>query len=134
MLDQCLVVEAARFLANARRAAMRALGESHVMVYEFLWRSAQATYMFHFFGFGGNVYDVPVYRSQLIASIKGHGSALVWMTKTLGAKHPMTLEIRASLKVCFEEQLGWTLDDIPRGYIEAIDEIPRPPGHNDFWN
>ena len=56
------------------------------------------------------------------------------MTNTLGAKHPMTLGIRASLKLCFEAQLDWTLDDIPRDIVDALDEIPRPPGHNDFWN
>ena len=127
MLGQNLVIEAVRFLAKARRAAMRALGENHVMIYEFLWRSAQATYMIHFLGLNA-------YRGQLIASIEGHVDALVWMTNTLGAKHPMTLAIRASLKLCYEEQLDWTLDDIPRKVFEALDEIPRPPGHNDFWN
>ena len=45
----------------------------------------------------------------------------------------MTLAIRASLKLCFEEQLDWTLDDIPREHIEALDELPRPPGHKVFW-
>ena len=64
---------------------------------------------------------------------EGHVDALVWMTNTLGAKHPMTLAIRASLKLCFEEQLDWTLDDIPRKVFEALDEIPRPPGHKVFW-
>jgi hypothetical protein len=120
MLGQNLVIEAVRFLAKARRAAMRALGENHVMVYEFLWRSAQATYMFHFFGFGGNAY-----RGQLIASIEGHVDALVWMTNTLGPKHPMTLGIRASLRHCFEEQLDWTLDDIPKDILADLARIQR---------
>ena len=119
MLDQCLVVEAARFLANARRAAMRTLGENHVMVYEFLWRCAQATYMIHFFG--GNQY-----RGQLISSVEGHVRALVWTINTFGAKHPMTFEIRASLKLCFDEQLDWTLGDFPQGIFEDLAEILRP--------
>ncbi len=45
----------------------------------------------------------------------------------------MTLEIRASLKRCFEEQLDWTLDDIPRYYIEKLDWLPRLPGDKVFW-
>ena len=52
---------------------------------------------------------------------------------TLGIEHPTTLEMWASLKLCFEEQLDWTLDDIPRENIDALDEIPRPPGHKVFW-
>ena len=31
----------------------------------------------------------------------------------LGRHHPLTLGVVAAVKLCFEEQLDWTLDDIP---------------------
>ena len=96
------------------------------MLVEVLWRISQALYKLHFFGGDG-------YRDKLIASIDGHAKVLVWTTDTLGIVHPTTLEMWASLKLCFEEQLDWTLDDIPREHIDALDEIPRPPGHKVFW-
>ena len=68
-----------------------------------------------------------------MASIDGHMNVLAQSREVLGGEHPTTLEIWASLKLCFEEQLDWTLDDIPREHIDALDEIPRPPGHNVFW-
>ena len=90
------------------------------------WRIAQSIYKRHFFG--GNDY-----RDLLMASIDGHMKFLVQSTEVLGVDHPTTLAIRASLKLCFEEQLDWTLDDIPRKVFEALDEIPRPPGDKVFW-
>jgi len=126
MLDQNLVVEAVRFLGNAGRASAQALGHSHVIVAEFLWRTAQATYKLHFLG-GNN------HRGQLIASIEAHIEVLGRATNALGVTHPTTLEMCASLQLCFEEQLDWTLDDIPREHIDALDDIKRPPGHNVFW-
>ena len=68
-----------------------------------------------------------------MASIIFHIDVLKYSTVTLGIEHPTTLEMWASLKLCFEEQLDWTLDDIPRGDIEALDELPRPAGHKVFW-
>ena len=41
-------------------------------------------------------------------------------------KHPMTFEIRASLKLCFDEQLDWTLGDFPQQVFEDLAEILRP--------
>ena len=73
------------------------------------------------------------YRDALRASIKGHTTVLGRSSEVLGVEHPTTLAIRASLKACFEEQLDWTLDDIPRGHIDALDELPLPPGHKVFW-
>ena len=96
------------------------------MVYEFIWRTAQAGYKLHFFG-GDR------YRGYLITSIEAHVKVLVWATNTLGMVHPMTLEMWDSLKLCFEEQLDWTLDDIPRNRIELLDRFPRPPGYKVFW-
>ena len=130
MLDQDLVGEAWAHLVTSHSAAERALGESHAVCIEMHWRTAQALYKRHFFG--GN-HPGNDYRSALRASIDGHTIILVQSTEVLGIGHPTTLDIWASLQLCFEEQLDWTLDDIPRGYIEAIDEIPRPPGHKVFW-
>ena len=105
------------------------------MVSEFLWRTAQAAYMVHLFG-GSNYrggYLRGHYRGKLILSIEGHMKALAHAINELGVTHPTTLEIWASLQLCFEEQVDWTLDDIPREHIDALDEIPRPPGHKVFW-
>ena len=126
MLDQCLVFEASRLLAESYRAAERALGSSHALCIEMHWRTAQCLYKQHCFGGNG-------YRDALMASIIFHIDVLKYSTVTLGIEHPTTLGIWASLQLCFEEQLDWTLDDIPRGDIEALDEIPRPPGHKVFW-
>ena len=126
MVDQNLVDEAVAHLVTSHSAAERALGGSHAVCIEMHWRIAQSIYKRHFFG--GNDY-----RDLLMASIDGHTIILVQSTEVLGIGHPTTLDIWASLQLCFEEQLDWTLDDIPRGYIEAIDEIPRPPGHKVFW-
>ena len=125
MLDQNLVAEAWAHLTKSYHPAIGALG-IHAMVYEFIWRTAQAAHKLHFFG-GDR------YRGYLITSIEAHVKVLVWATDTLGIVHPMTLEMWDSLKLCFEEQLDWTLDDIPRKHIEALDEIPRLPGHKVFW-
>ena len=113
-------------LVTSHIAAHRALGGSHAICIEMHWRIAQSIYKRHFFG--GNDY-----RDLLMASIKGHTTVLRQSTKVLGVEHPTTLAIRASLKLCFEEQLDWTLDDIPRKVFEALDEIPRPPGDKVFW-
>ena len=126
MLDQNLVTEAVKHLVTSHSAAERALGGSNAVCIEMHWRTAQSIYKQHFFG--GNDY-----RDLLMASIDGHMKFLVQSTEVLGVDHPTTLAIRASLKLCFEEQLDWTLDDIPREHIDALDEIPRPPGHKVFW-
>ena len=126
MLDQNLVIEAWAHLSASYHKAVLALGSSHAMVYEFLWRESQAMYKLHFSG-GDR------YRGYLITSIEAHVKVLVWTTNDLGIVHPTTLAIRASLKLCFEEQLDWTRDDIPRDIVDALDDIPRPPGHKVFW-
>ena len=126
MLDQNLVTEAVRHLVTLHTAAEQALGRSHAVCIEMHWRTAQCIYKRHFFG--GNDY-----RYLLKVSIDGHVKTLGRSTEVLGVEHPMTLRIWASLKLCFEEQLDWTLDDIPRKHIDALDEIPRPAGHKVFW-
>jgi hypothetical protein len=100
---------------------------THATLIEFRWRGAQAAYKLHFFG-GDND------RERLLCvSIDGHIDVLIASMNALGVLHPMTLEIRASLKLCFEEQLDWTLDDIPREFIEKLDWLPRYPGDQVFW-
>ena len=117
--------EAATLLVSCDPAE-QSLGEEHVICLEMGWRLAQAIYKKHFFGHSN-------YRDMLMISIGGHTNALDESTRLLGVEHPTTLAIRASLKLCFEEQLDWTLDDVPREHIDALDEIPRPPGHKVFW-
>ena len=128
MLDQNLVEEAAMHLSASYDKAVRALGGTNnkAVVYEYVWRISQTTYKLHLFGGDG-------YRGDLYASIHGHVKILGLSTKNLGIEHPTTLEMWASLQLCFEEQLDWTLDDIPREHIDALDEIPRPAGHKVFW-
>ena len=117
MLDQNLVIEAGAHLAESYRVAERALGEDHAICLELRWRLAQAAYKRHFFGEAN-------YRRTLISSLGFHVEVLRDSTNFLGVRHPMTLEIRASLKLCFEEQLDRTLDDIPQ---EIFDDLARIP-------
>ena len=46
-------------------------------------------------------------------------------TTLMVLKHPTTLGIRASLRHCFEEQLDWTLDDIPKDILADLARIQR---------
>ena len=108
-------------LAESYRVAERALGEDHAICLELRWRLAQVAYKRHFFGEKN-------YRSTLISSFGMHMEVLRDSTNILGVRHPTTRGIRASLKLCFEEQLDWTLDDIPREILEDLGRIPRPPG------
>ena len=126
MLDQNLVDEAATHIASWYQPAERSLGEEHAICLEMRWRLAQASYRRHFFGRSD-------YRIDVVATIGMFIGFFYQSVDTLGIGHPTTLEMWASLKLCFEEQLDWTLDDIPRENIDALDEIPRPPGHKVFW-
>ena len=126
LLDQNLVDEAVAHLVTSHSAAERALGGSHAVCIEMHWRIAQSIYKQHFFGGNDS-------RDLLMISISGLVKVFAWATNTLGIEHPTTLDIWASLQLCFEEQLDWTLDDIPRDFVEFFDEIPRPPGHKVFW-
>ena len=134
MLDHNLVRHAIGYLSTFGIAAEQRLGGfnvessvTHATLIEFRWRGAQAAYKLHFFGGDDD-------RERLLCvSIDGHIDVLIASTNALGVLHPMTLEIRASLKLCFEEQLDWTLDDIPREFIEKLDWLPRYPGDHVFW-
>ena len=90
------------------------------------WRLAQARYKTHFFGRSD-------YRIDVVATIGMFIGFFCQSVDTLGIGHPTTLGIWASLQLCFEEQLEWTRDDIPRKHFEFLDELPIPPGHKVFW-
>ena len=65
----------------------------------------------HFFGREG-------YRSTLISAIKILGGLVAQSGRSLGDDHPQTRKIVASFLKCFDEQLDWSLDDIPSAYLE----------------
>ena len=90
--------------------AKRVLGEDHAIVIELDWRFAQAMYLSHFFGRAG-------FRNELILSIKAHVEVIGRSSHVLGNHHPTTRAIAASLKLCFDEQLDWTLDDDVRKWL-----------------
>ena len=121
LLDQNLVVEAVQCLVYSYRRAERSLGGNHAICLEMRWCVARAEYRRHFFGEDDC-------RSRFISSFGMHMEVLRDSTNILGVRHPTTRGIRASLKLCFEEQLDWTLDDIPREILEDLGRIPRPPG------
>ena len=72
---------------------------------------AQATYQDHFFGRED-------YRRDLIQSITIHGGLHDQSARVLGIDHPLTRKVAAGYLRCFEEQLDWSLDDIPREHLE----------------
>ena len=57
------------------------------------------------------------YRSDLIQSITMHGGFHEHSARTLGENHPLTRKIVAAFLKCFDEQLDWSLDDIPSDYL-----------------
>ena len=71
---------------------------------------AQSVYKEHFFGREG-------YRSMLISAIKINGGLIGQSARSLGDDHPLTHKIVASFLKCFDEQLDWSLDDIPHEYL-----------------
>ena len=46
-----------------------------------------------------------------------HGGFHEHSARTLGENHPLTRKIGAGFLMCFEEQLDWSLDDIPSDYL-----------------
>jgi len=106
-----LVDEAGARLLHETSLAEGALGGDHATTIGFYLQLAQAAYKRHFFGRKG-------YRSTLIASIKILGGLFRQSTTVLGDDHPLTRKIVASFLQCFDEQLDWSLDDIPGTYLE----------------
>ena len=74
------------------------------------------------------------FRDDLILSIEGHIDVLGRSSRVLGNHHPTTREIAASLKLCFDEQLDWTLDDDVRKwlYVRRVLDGDFPPDPADF--
>ena len=77
-------------------------------------------YKFHFFGRGD-------YRGLLVESIRRHTALFKNSSLVLGKRHPITQKILASLILCFDEQLDWSVDDIPAELLEVrplLDDVP----------
>ena len=64
----------------------------------------------HFFGGEG-------YRQMLIDSITMHDGAHIQSKRVLGDNHPLTRKVAAGFLRCFDEQLDWSLDDIPGEHL-----------------
>ena len=51
--------------------------------------------------------------------VRHQGKLLVGLSgRVLGDDHPLKRKIIASFLKCFDEQLDWSLDDIPDDYLE----------------
>ena len=98
------------YLAGLYRDAERDLGEEHVTTIGVSFQLAQAIYKMHFFGGEG-------YRQMLIDSITMHDGAHIQSKRVLGDNHPLTRKVAAGFLRCFDEQLDWSLDDIPDDYL-----------------
>ena len=127
LLEDNSVARAMKALIAATPEATRVLGEDHAIVIELDWRLSQAKYLSHFFCHDG-------YRNDLILSIKAHVEVIGRSSRVLGNHHPTTRAIAASLKLCFDEQLGWTLDDDVRKwlYVRRLLDGDFPPDPADF--
>ena len=101
-------------IAGRSTLAERALGADHAIVIELNWRWAQAKYRHHFFGHEN-------FRKELIQSICILFHVEENSSRVLGDHHPLTVKIDASMKLCFAEQLDWTLDDFPADLREIAD-------------
>ena len=122
LLEDDSVVEAIKFLSgDAIPKAVRALGKDHATVIELRFCYAYAMYHFHFFGHGD-------YRGDLMKSIRRHIGVLARSARVLGIEHPTTQGIGESLRLCFDVQLDWSIEDIPaellavRPLLEDFDE------------
>ena len=113
---ECLLAEhwnvkAFTVLGEEFRLAHRRLGADHATTIGLQFQLAQATYQDHFFGRED-------YRRDLIQSITIHGGLHDQSARVLGIDHPLTRKVAAGYLRCFEEQLDWSLDDIPREHLE----------------
>ena len=74
------------------------------------FQTAQTAYKTHFYGRDG-------YRLLLAQSIEMHRGIHEHAGRVLGEDHPLTRKIAAAFLKCFDEQLDWSLDDIPDDYL-----------------
>jgi hypothetical protein len=113
LLAEHLVDEAWRLLGKECPLASDDLGIGHATSLGLHFQATRALYKRHFFGRDG--YDG--YRGDLIGSIGTHKTTHAIAAKVLGSDHPLTRKIAASFLKCFEEQLDWSLDDIPEEHL-----------------
>ena len=114
-LAECLlaehwVEEAESHLCDEAGLAERDLGDDHATTIGLRFQAAQAVYKMHFFGRED-------YRRDLIQSITMHGGFHEHSARVLGEDHPLTREIAQGFLRCFDEQLDWSLDDIPGEHL-----------------
>ena len=63
----------------------------------------------------------------MVDSIRRFTGLLRNSSFVLGLRHPITQRILASLRLCFDEQLDWSVDDIPAELLEVrplLDDVP----------
>ena len=96
---------------SSRKPRERPWGYPRWVRATFRFQAAQAVYKMHFFGRED-------YRRDLLQSITMHGGFHEHSARVLGEDHPLTREIAQGFLTCFDEQLDWSLDDLPRPYLE----------------
>ena len=111
LLAECLlaehwVEEAGNHLREEYLLAMRRLGRDHATTIGLELQCAEAVYKAHFFGRED-------YRQSLRDAMTLYVGLHVRLKRVLGIDHPLTRKVAAGFLRCFDEQLDWSLDDIP---------------------
>ena len=88
------------------RLAVGRLGQDHATIIGLKFQAAEAVYKTHFFGREG-------YRRTLYHAMLLYRGLHVRLKRVLGVNHPLTCKVAAGFLRCFDEQLDWSLDDIP---------------------
>ena len=109
-------------LRNALDILQAAPDQKSVMttMVELRWYEALVLYKYHFFGFSNS-------RDCLVDSIRRYTGLLRNSLVVLGTRHPINRRIIASLRLCFDEQLDWSVDDIPAELLVVrplLDDVP----------
>ena len=86
------------------------LGEDHATTIGLDFQLAQVLYKTHFFGREG-------YRETLYDAMRIYQGLHVRLKRVLGVNHPLTHKVAAGFLRCFDEQLDWSLDDIPGEHL-----------------
>ncbi len=112
LLHQNLVAEAIH-LIESNDVGRHQASLVPALLIELYWRHARTLYKYHFFGYDG-------YRATLVESIRKYLSAYSQSTRILGVWHPTTACIGLSLHISLNEQLDWSLDDMPAEFEDAV--------------
>ena len=75
----------------------------------------------------GSEYHYSNSRECLVESIRRFTGLLRNSSFVLGTRHPITQKVLASLILCFDEQLDWSVDDIPAELLAVrplLDDVP----------